>query len=416
MTVERWSVDQLGALADEWMAEREAFLSALHTYLAAQLSQSPPAQPHLIDPAVYDAELAAIGERLSSFLHTMENTPWYTLQHRMAEHQQALETQYGAAARDAAARLAALQPPAEAMAAHVAVRQALAILQHILQIYQEAQGQFSLTTRQMANRLASQMKYHLYPVRHHLPTMRRYWLLENADLEACEPAAAHVAPGSGIQRYEAAGPRGAYTCYVPEYYRADQAWPVLLTLHGGSGNDEDFVWTWLKYAKSRGYLLVSAKSFGPTWFPWDAPSLLHILDEVQARYRVDPERVLLTGLSDGGSFSYEVGFAWPERFHGLAVVAGILRPHQRSAQASRLPVYIAHGARDQLFPVSYIRLIVDKLREWGHEVTYHELTDFGHAYPPGENAVILDWFEKISPAPSVERCDTSSACSPAGGA
>ncbi len=128
MTVERWSVDQLGALADEWMAEREAFLSALHTYTATQLSQSAPTHPHHIAPAVYQAELAAIGERLGSFLHTLDSTPWYTLQHRMAEHQAALEAQYGTAARDDAARLAALQPPSDAMAPHHAVRQALAIL------------------------------------------------------------------------------------------------------------------------------------------------------------------------------------------------------------------------------------------------------------------------------------------------
>jgi phospholipase/carboxylesterase len=325
----------------------------------------------------------------------MDNTPWYTLQHRMAEHQAALETQYGAAAREDAARLAAVQPPSEAMAQHDAVRQALAILQYILRIYKELQGQFDFATRQLANRLASQMKYRLYPVRQHLPALRRSWLLDDADLEACEPPSTHVDPHSGIQHYHAEGARGAYTCYVPEYYRADRSWPLLLTLHGGSGNDEDFVWTWLKYAKSRGYLLISAKSFGPTWFPWDAPSLLRILDEVQGRYQVDPRRILLTGLSDGGSFSYEVGFNVPERFNGLAVLAGILRPHQRSAQASQLPVYVAHGERDQLFPVAYIRLVVEKLREWGHNVTYHELPGFGHAYPPGENAAILDWFEGL---------------------
>ena len=56
---------------------------------------------------------------------------------------------------------------------------------------------------------------------------------------------------------------------------------------------------------------------------------------------------------------------------------------------------IAHGAQDQLFPVAYIRLVVDKLREWGHNVTYHELAGFGHAYPPGENTPILDWFEGL---------------------
>ncbi len=395
MTADRWSADQLGALADEWVAEREAFLSALHAYLATHVSQNPPAPLQPLTAVTYDAELAAIGERLSSFLYTMDSTPWYTFQHRVAEHQHALEMQYGAAAYADAVRLAALQPPSDASVRHDAVRQALAIMQHILHLYKELGGQFDFATIRFANRLASQIKYRLYPIRQHLPALLHYWLLDTADPDACEPPAADVDPCSGIQRYDAEGSRGAYTCYVPECYRAERSWPVLLTLHGGSGNDEDFLWTWLKYAKSRGYLLVSAKSFGPTWFPWDAPSLMFILDEIQARYHVAPDRILLTGLSDGGSFSYEVGFAWPERFHGLAVVAGILRPHQRSAQASQLPVYIAHGAQDQLFPVGYIRLVVDKLREWGHNVTYHELAGFGHAYPPGENTAILDWFEGL---------------------
>jgi phospholipase/carboxylesterase len=123
---------------------------------------------------------------------------------------------------------------------------------------------------------------------------------------------------------------------------------------------------------------------------------LLILDDMQARYRIDPQRLLLTGLSDGGSFSYEVGFAFPERFAGLAVVAGILRPHQRTPQTNQLPVYIAHGERDQLFPAEYIRMIAARLRELGHDVTYHEIPGFGHAYPPGENAAILEWFPTVT--------------------
>jgi phospholipase/carboxylesterase len=114
---------------------------------------------------------------------------------------------------------------------------------------------------------------------------------------------------------------------------------------------------------------------------------------MQARYHVDTHRVLLTGLSDGGSFGYEVGFMHPTRFAALAVVAGILRPHHRDPKASELPVYIAHGERDQLFPVSFIRAVQRNLSEWGHDVKYHEIPDFGHAYPAGENGVILDWFE-----------------------
>ena len=176
MSTEQWSADQLGALADEWAAEREAFLSAVQTYLARQLSQGPAGQPQSLAPALYDAELAAIGERLSSFLHTLDSTPRYTIQHRVAEYQQTLETQYGAAAEADAARLAAIQPPPAATALHDAVRQALAIMQHILHLYKELRGQFDFATVRFANRLASQIKYRLYPVRQHVPALLHYWL------------------------------------------------------------------------------------------------------------------------------------------------------------------------------------------------------------------------------------------------
>jgi predicted esterase len=53
---------------------------------------------------------------------------------------------------------------------------------------------------------------------------------------------------------------------------------------------------------------------------------------------------------------------------------------------------MAHGEQDQLFPIAFIRAVARNLKEWGHDVTYHEIPDFGHAYPPGENRAILDWF------------------------
>jgi phospholipase/carboxylesterase len=396
MTTPRWSVNQLGALADEGQTEREAFLSAIQHYLTTQLPQVTPAQQQSLDPTAHQAELAAIGLRLEQFLRTMDGTLWYTLQQRMQEYATALENQFGADFRADALRLATLMPAPEVLPQYTAVRQAVALAQYILRLYNDLQGQFDFATTRFGRRVASHMKYLLYPIRHHLPALRHYWLVEGADVEACEPLTSRAAPVRSIMRYEVDGERGAYTVYVPEAYHTDRTWPLLLTLHGGGGNDEDFLWTWLKYAKSHGYLLVSAKSFGPTWYAWDAPSLFLILEEMQARYRVDPQRILLTGLSDGGSFGYDVGFAFPERFAGLAVVAGILRPHQRTPQTPQLPVYIAHGERDQLFPVEYIRMVATRLQELGHAVTYHEIPAFGHAYPTGENAAILEWFTRIT--------------------
>jgi phospholipase/carboxylesterase len=400
MTEPAWRVDQLGALADEWIAEREAFLSNMHAYLARQLPTVHPDQQQSLPPDVYNTELAACGARLHRFLQVMDSTVWYTLQRHLADFQRQLDDEFGATVYADAQRLASIAPPAAADSVHNAVQQALALLQHILHIYKEMHGVFDFSTVRLTWRLVSQMKYLLYPVRLDLPAFQHYWLLTEGDMAAFEPPATVSAPDSGIQHHAVDRYRCAYTSYVPEYYRPDHAWPLIIAMHGANGNDEDFLWTWLKYAKSRGYMLLSAKSFSATWYPWDAPSLLLMLEHMQTRYTIDPSRILLTGLSDGGSFGYDVGFAFPERFAGLAVVAGILRPHQRSPQASRLPVYIAHGARDQLFPVQFIRLVATKLRDWGHHVTYHELPDFGHAYPAGENAAILDWFDAVSTAVS----------------
>ena len=60
MTAPEWSVDELGALADEWLAERDMFLSSVQAYLATQLPKVSAAQQQSLPEAAYHAELANI--------------------------------------------------------------------------------------------------------------------------------------------------------------------------------------------------------------------------------------------------------------------------------------------------------------------------------------------------------------------
>ena len=189
MTAPEWSVDQLGALADEWLAERDMFLSSMQAYLATQLPTVSPTQQQSLPEAAYHAELASISARLSRFLQVMDSTVWYTLQHHLADFQRQLDDEFGAAGRADAQRLATLVPPAAADMVHGAVRSALGLRQHILDVYKEMHGRFDFSTLRTTWRLVSQMKYLLYPVRLALPAFQRYWLLDDADLAACEPPA-----------------------------------------------------------------------------------------------------------------------------------------------------------------------------------------------------------------------------------
>ncbi|HEY0435041.1 MAG TPA: hypothetical protein VGC92_00260, partial [Phenylobacterium sp.] len=61
------------------------------------------------------------------------------------------------------------------------------------------------------------------------------------------------------------GARGAISLYVPETYSPDRQWPLVVALHGGSGNGRAFLWSWLRAARSHGAILAAPTAIGQTW-------------------------------------------------------------------------------------------------------------------------------------------------------
>src|ERR1700694_4225130 len=80
-------------------------------------------------------------------------------------------------------------------------------------------------------------------------------LREDADLKArlARPARANTGI---IHDHNEPGSRGGFSLYVPEYYTPDRAWPLVMALHGGSGNGRGFLWSWLRDARSYGAILA----------------------------------------------------------------------------------------------------------------------------------------------------------------
>ena len=160
------------------------------------------------------------------------------------------------------------------------------------------------------------------------------------------------------------------------------------------------MWTWLREARSRGFLLLAPTSRGPTW-ALDAPlleadALARMLEFVAERWNVDRERVLLTGLSDGATFTLLAGLGEGAPYTALAPVSGVLHPANFAlgnlARARGRRIYLVHGALDWLFPIALARMARDELLRAGADLTFRELEDLSHTYPREENARILDWF------------------------
>ena len=197
------------------------------------------------------------------------------------------------------------------------------------------------------------------------------------------------------------GARGAFSLYVPEYYSADRAWPLVVALHGGSGNGRAFLWSWLRAARSRGAIVVAPTAAGQTWAltgpDFDTPNLAHIVAEIGARWNLDRSRLLLTGMSDGGTFSYVSGLEPSSPFTHLAPVASAFHPMlAQAADSDRLqglPIQVVHGALDWMFPVEMARAAVEALEAAGADVAYREIDDLAHTYPTDMSAEILAWLD-----------------------
>ena len=193
--------------------------------------------------------------------------------------------------------------------------------------------------------------------------------------------------------------RGGFSLWVPEA-PPEGAFALVVALHGGSGHGSDFLFTWLREARSRRCVLLAPTARGGTWSfqgpDVDAPALVSMIDFVAERWPIDRDKVLLTGLSDGATYALYAGAREGAPFSALAPVSGVLHPAVLSPASrprlSGLPVYLVHGAKDWMFPVALARAAAEQLRAAGCELVYREIEDLSHTYPREENARILDWF------------------------
>lgn len=243
----------------------------------------------------------------------------------------------------------------------------------------------------------------LYPLHRALPPVGRYFL-EPAARERAADFAVDPRPDqpTGIlTARQKNGERGGFSLYIPEYYDKARAWPLIVALHGGSGTGDDFLWTWLSEARSRGCLLLSPTSLGSTWSLMDedvdAPALRAMVEYVRQHFTLDDRRILLTGLSDGATYTLLCGLQPDMPFTALAPISGVLHPanlmNGNLERAAGKRIYLVHGARDWMFPIATAHMAHRELQRAGADVVFREIEDLSHTYPREENGRILEWWD-----------------------
>jgi predicted peptidase len=125
---------------------------------------------------------------------------------------------------------------------------------------------------------------------------------------------------------------------------------------------------------------------------WSASDLAALIDEIVSTYSVDEDRIYVTGMSMGGFGAWSLILDDPDRFAAVAPIAGGGASWQ-ACRAKNVAAWIFHGARDEVVPVEYSRVMARELKKCGGKVRYTEYPDLNHDSwtTTYDNPDLYDW-------------------------
>lgn len=177
-----------------------------------------------------------------------------------------------------------------------------------------------------------------------------------------------------------------YLLALPEGYEAQPGknWPLVLFLHGSGERGTD-----LEQVKKHGppKLIAAGQKIdaivaSPQCEPaqsWNSHGVKALADDLVKSFRVDPERIYLTGLSMGGYGTWDTALDYPDFFAAIVPICG--GAGVRWVMADRikhLPAWIFHGDKDTAVPVAESRKIHDFLQKAGGNAKLTIYPGVGH--------------------------------------
>ncbi len=188
-----------------------------------------------------------------------------------------------------------------------------------------------------------------------------------------------------------------YLLHLPKDYDQKDSWPLLLFLHGigERGDNLDLVKMHgppklIAAGKEFPFIVVSPQCPSDRW--WKSDDLSALLDEIVEKYKVDRDRICVTGLSMGGFGTWSLVAFSPDRFAAFVPICGGGDP-KTAARLAHVPIWVFHGAKDPVVPVKRSEEMVAALKEAGGNVKFTVYPEAGHdswteAY---NNPELYDW-------------------------
>ena len=173
--------------------------------------------------------------------------------------------------------------------------------------------------------------------------------------------------------------------YVPPSAKAPA--PLIVLLHGSGRDGMSLVEKWRDLADKEGIIIVGPDSDGSSGWsvPRDGPDFLRdLVEDLKAKYPINPRRVYLFGHSAGAVFALIMSTVESEYFAATAIHAGAFRQPEEyktiSDGSRKIPIAIWIGTNDQYFSLRDVRATSDAFRSKGFTVEVTEMPGHNHWY------------------------------------
>src|SRR6218665_1703440 len=176
---------------------------------------------------------------------------------------------------------------------------------------------------------------------------------------------------SHAQPADKPGARYNYLLYLPkDYDKKTMPYPLVIYLHGSShrGNDLNKLKGYgLPYVidKGKDFNFIVASPQCPDGKYWSTENWFDSLyAELTTKYRIDTDRVYLTGISLGGYGTFIAGMDHADKLAAIAPLCGGVNDGDMTRLCSTLknmPVWTFHGTADNIIPISETERVVKAL-------------------------------------------------------
>ena len=197
---------------------------------------------------------------------------------------------------------------------------------------------------------------------------------------------------------------GHYYLYLPQQ-RPDGPLPVLIFLHGSAGNFKTYTWVLSKLAEQQGLVVIAPSyGFGNWRYPDTVEVVSRALADAATQVAIDPQRIYLAGLSNGGLGVSYLAAAEPDQFRGLIFLSPVMETRLVDYPAflerwRGRPVLVLTGAADERIPLRYVEQRIKVLREGGVAVTEHIYPGEDHflvfSQPEAIREDLLQWLKAV---------------------